>query len=78
MFMVFFQGLRAYQNVVNVVDAKLIEVFAEGIIDEFLSGSRGVDEAEWHDEKLKETVMGSEGGFLFVALFYSNLVEAST
>ena len=78
MFLVFLQALRAYQDIVYIADAELVEVFAEGVVDKSLARSRCISKTKWHDEKLEEAITSSEGSFPFIAFFDLDLIEAST
>ena len=71
------QVFRVYQDIVYIVDVELVKIFMESVVDKCLGYSGCIVEAKWHDKELEEAVTGSEGGFPFVAFFYSNLVEAS-
>ena len=74
---VFFQYLRLNSKVVNMGDAKLINVLVESHIDDSLCGCRGIGEAKRDVKKLKDTPTGLGDSFLFVSFFNLNLFEVS-
>jgi len=75
---VFLQGSRIYQDIVNVTDAKDIEVFTESVIHQSLGSSWSFGEPKGHNEEFKEAIASSEGDFSFITFFDTDLVKASS
>ena len=75
---VFFQGLGVNQDVINVADTELIEVFVEGIVNKSLGGSRGIGKAKGHNKEFEETIASSEGGLPFITFFNPYLIKAGS
>ena len=73
----FREGWGKDKDVIHVTDGTAsVNQVLEDVIHHGLEGSRGVAEAEKHDKGFVESLVRSEGCFVFVTLFDANIIEA--
>jgi len=61
--MVFFEAFGVDQDVVEVCEAEVIEVFTEDGVDVGLEGCGSVGKPKWHDEVFEVTIASAECRF---------------
>jgi len=72
------ESVRIDQDVVDITNSEDVKVFTRSVIHESLGSSRGISEPKGHNEEFEQSIMGPEGGFLFVIFLNSDLIEASS
>jgi hypothetical protein len=64
------QGFAVNQNVIQVCSIENIEIWTKNFVNLLLEGCRCICEFEGHDERFKEAILGSYGGFPYVLISY--------
>ena len=71
-----FEGFRENEDVVQVhYHYSFRNEFSENVVHHGLEGGRAVSEAEEHHQRLKESVVGVEGGLPFISFFHADIIE---
>jgi len=76
--MMVFQGVREYEDVIEVDHYENVSHVSEDVVHEGLECSGGIGKSHWHDQELKGAIEHLESCLPLMARYDANIVVAST